>query len=47
MKTGNSLADQWFRICASTEGDLGLIPGQGTKIPQVVQRGQKKKRKKD
>ena len=27
---------------ASTAGDMGLVPGQGTKIPQTVQRSQKK-----
>ena len=32
---GTSLAVQWLRICASTAGGTGLIPGQGTKgLPQ-------------
>lgn len=44
MKQEIPLADQWFRLCASTEGTLGSIPGQGTKIPQVVQYGQKKEK---
>ena len=28
---------QWLRLCASTAGGTGSIPGQGTKIPQAVQ----------
>ena len=34
------MAVQWFRLCAS---NAGLIPGQGSKIPQVEQCGKKKK----
>ena len=34
---GTSLAVQWLRLCASTTGDTGLIPCQGTKIPHSVQ----------
>ena len=30
-----SLEIQWLRIQASTAGDMGLIPGWGTKIPHV------------
>ena len=41
---GNSLAVQWLGFCASTEGDTGLIPGQGTKIPQATRHSQKKKK---
>ena len=26
---------QWLRLCASTAGGMGLIPGQGTKIPHA------------
>ena len=37
---GNSLEVQWLGLGAFTAGALGLIPGQGTKIPQAVQRGQ-------
>ena len=37
---------QWLRLCASTAGGTGSIPGRGTKIPHAVQRGQKKKKKK-
>ena len=29
---GNSLAAQWLRLCASTAGVTGLIPGQGSKF---------------
>ena len=41
---GTSLAVQWLGLHASTAGGTGLIPGQGTKIPQAVQRGQKIKK---
>ena len=37
---------QWFRLHASSVGDMGSIPCQGTKIPHAVQCGQKKKKKK-
>ena len=30
--------------CASTAGDVGSIPGRGTKIPHTVSFGQKKKK---
>ena len=32
---GHSLVVQWLGLCPSTAGSLGLIPGQGTKIPQA------------
>ena len=32
---------QWLGLCASTAGDMGSIPGQGTKIPHAVWHGQK------
>ena len=35
-KIGTSLAVQWLRLCASTAGNTGLIPGDGTKIPHSV-----------
>ena len=35
---------QGFGLHASTAGDMSSLPGQGTKIPQVVQDGQKKKK---
>ena len=40
----NSLAVQWLGLSAFTAEDLGSIPGWGTKIPQAVQCGQKKKK---
>ena len=30
---GNSLQVQWLGLCTLTAKGLGLIPGQGTKIP--------------
>ena len=39
---GTSLAVQWLKLCISTAGGTGSIPGQGTKIPHAMQRGQKK-----
>ena len=36
-----SLAVQWFRICTSTAGGMGSIPGQGTKIPNATWYSQK------
>ena len=38
---GNSLEISWLRIQASTEGDVGLIPGQRTKIPHAMWHRQK------
>ena len=43
MSFGNSLAVQWLGLCAFTARGLGSIPGWGTKIPQAMQRSQKKK----
>ena len=45
MTLGEFLVVQWLELHASTAGDMGLIPGQGTKILHAVQRGQKKKKK--
>ena len=42
---GTSLAFQWLRLCASTAGGAGSIPGQGTKILHAVQSNTKKKKK--
>ena len=42
---GTSLAVQWLRqlrLWASTTEGMGLIPGQGNKIPHAVQGGKKK-----
>ena len=33
IRTGTFLAVQWLRLLAPNEGDLGLIPGQGTRSP--------------
>ena len=41
---GTSLTVLWLRLPASNAGDLGLIPGQGTKIPHAVQHSQEKKK---
>ena len=37
----NSLAVQWLRFFDLTSKDPGLIPGQGSKIPQALQGNQK------
>ena len=41
----NSLAVQWLQLPAFTAQSLGSIPGWETKILQVVQCGQKRKKK--
>ena len=41
---GTSLAVQWLRLCTSTAGGTGSIPGQGNKIPHAMQCNQKKKK---
>ena len=46
FKEGTSLAIQWLGLYTFTAKGLGSIPGRGTKIPQVVQDGQKKKEEK-
>ena len=38
MFIGISLVVQWLRLCTSTAGDVGLIPGQGTKIPHAAKK---------
>ena len=48
-KRGVSLVVQWFRLRASTAGDMGSIPAWGSKVPHAVCHGQThflKKRKK-
>ena len=40
-----SLVVQWLRLCASTTGGLGSIPGQGTKILHATWCNQKIKKK--
>ena len=37
-----SLVVQWLGLYASTARGTGLIPGQGTKIPQATWHGQSK-----
>ena len=44
-KRGTSLVVQGLRLYASTAGGMGSTPGQGTKIPHVMQHGQRKKEK--
>ena len=39
--TGTSLTGQWLGLHISTAGSTGSIPGQGIKILQAVQHGQK------
>ena len=39
-----SLVVQWLRLCASTAGGVGLIPGRGTKIRHAVLHSQKQKK---
>ena len=34
---------QWLRLHASSAGGMGLIHGQGTKIPRALWSGKKKK----
>ena len=41
---GNSLAVQWLGLHASTAGGTGLIPRQGTKIPQATLCNQRSKK---
>ena len=36
---------QWLRSCTSTAGGVGLISGQGTKIPHAAQKNRKRKSK--
>ena len=33
---GTALVVRWLRLCTSTTGDAGSIPGQGTKIPHTA-----------
>ena len=44
-KLGNSLLVQWLGLSAFTLLGLSSISGLGTKIPQAMWRGQKKKKK--
>ena len=47
ISKGNSLVDQWLGLGALTARCMGLIPGQGIKIPQVAAKNLKKKKKKE
>ena len=40
---GTSLATQWLKLHASAAWGTGSIPARGTKIPQALRHGQKKK----
>ena len=42
---GTSLAVQWLRLCASTVGGMGSIPGWGTKIQHAMRCSPKKKKR--
>ena len=37
------MAVQWLKLHTFTEGDAGLIPSGGVKIPHVMWHGQRKK----
>ena len=37
MIQGNSLVVQWLGLCTSTAGDMGVTPGWGTQILDVIQ----------
>ena len=39
------LAVQWLRLCPSSAGGAGSIPGQGTMIPHAAQQKKKKKKR--
>ena len=41
---GTSLVVQWLRLCTSTAGGEGSIPGKGTKIPHDPQCSQKNRK---
>ena len=43
---GTSLAVQCLGLHPSKAGDVGLIPGRGTKIPRASRHGQKRKKEK-
>ena len=43
---GNSPVVQWLRLLASTAGDMGSFPGQGTRTPYATWCGQKKRSRK-
>ena len=38
---GSSLVVQCLGLCTSTAGDMGPIPGWGTKVPHTMWRGER------
>ena len=44
LEGSTSLAVQWLKLLASTAGDVGSIPGWGTKIPHAMVWPKKKKK---
>ena len=44
VELGDCLAGQWLGLCISAAGGTGLISDLGTKIPQAMWLGQKKKK---
>ena len=45
MQFGTSLVVQWLRPCTSTAAGTGVIPDQGTKIPNTMLHRPKKEKK--
>ena len=43
LLSGTSLEVQWFRLCTSTAGGTGSIPGWGSRILNAVWCDQKRK----
>ena len=41
LEWGTFLLVQWVRLHVATARSMGLIPGQGTKIPHAAQCGKK------
>ena len=35
-RSGTSQVVQWLRLCTNDAGDMGSIPGQGTKISHAA-----------
>ena len=46
LRSGTSLMVQWLRLHASKAGDVGSVPGWGTKILHASWHGQKRKGRK-
>ena len=45
LSLGTPLAVQWLRLHASNAGSVGLIPGQGIKMPHAAGAKNKKQNK--